>query len=435
MPEVDMRIAVPDDHVVVAGFGPVGAVAALALARRGTPVVVLESDPALRTDPAESRASTFHPPTLELLEELGVVDELEATGLRAGKYQRRDRNEGVIAEFDLAMLADVTRFPYRLQSEQQNLVSIIERHLSRIEHASVRFGTPLESVEIVGDRCLIHVGGDQPHTLDARWVIAADGSNSTVRRILDVDFPGLTYPERFLVVSTTFPMHEALPDIAPVNYVADSEEWYVLLRTPRHWRVLFPVPDDLDERTILAPQAVQERLQRIVPLTEFPISHTTLHRVHQRVAESFRAGPVLLAGDAAHINNPIGGMGMNSGIQDAVAAARAVTAAMDGDGQALDSYARERHRAAIGFVQRATHGNWQQLQERDPKVRARNNDRLRRVAADPDQARQFLLVSSMLLTDSDSATGSPVTASSAVGQQHESSEPRGQMEARGARRA
>ena len=396
MPSQPVELTMADDAVVVAGFGPVGAVAALALARAGRDVVVVEADPRLRTDPAESRASTFHPPTLEMLADLGVYGELYETGLVAPTYQMRDRADGVIADFDLALLANDTRYPFRLQSEQQNLVAIIERHLREFTNVRIFWGSPVTQVSRSGERTVLDLGGEEVRRIDTRWVIAADGANSAARRTLGIDFPGLTYPERFLVISTDYPMERALPGIASVNYVADADEWFVLLKTPRHWRALVPVSPDEDG--LLNDHAGhQARMQGVAAIDgEYPISHVTLYNVHQRVAETFREGGLLLAGDAGHINNPLGGMGMNSGIHDAVAAVLAIRHAIDGDEAALDRYDATRREAALNVVQKATHRNWQQLQERDPQVRAARNAEMRAIAADPAAARQYLLGSAML---------------------------------------
>ncbi|HEX3792483.1 MAG TPA: NAD(P)/FAD-dependent oxidoreductase [Pseudonocardiaceae bacterium] len=387
----------PAESVVVVGFGPVGAVAALALARRGIPVTVLEANPAVRTDAADSRASTFHPPTLEMLAELGVFPQLFETGLVAPTYQLRDRTKGLIAHFDLALLEKDTRFPFRLQSEQQNLVQIVRREIEHLPQVDLRFGAPVLAAAQDGSDIVLTVGGDRPSTLRVRHVIAADGASSPVRQSLGIDFPGLTYQERFLVASTTEPFEELLPGIASVNYISDAREWLVLLRTPRHWRALFPVDGEADEAELTDPVAVQRRLQGVAPLDrDYTISHVTLYRVHQRVAGTFVRGGLLLAGDAAHINNPLGGMGMNSGIHDALAAVEAILSERAGDTGAIGRYDELRRTKAIEFVQKATHRNWEQLQERDPDVRERRNETMTALAADPAKAREYLLVSSML---------------------------------------
>ncbi|MEL7209970.1 MAG: NAD(P)/FAD-dependent oxidoreductase, partial [Actinomycetota bacterium] len=305
------------DRVLVVGAGPVGMVAAFGLGRAGVPVTVLERLDDLAT---ESRASTFHPPTLELLADLGVVDDLMAQGLKAPVTQFRDRRHGPVAELDLGVLADDTPFPFRVQCEQHKLTRIIRDRLGDLD-VEIEYGAPVSGVSIDGDRAEVELGDGT--TRSAPWVIAADGAHSAVRRSLDIDFEGETYPERFLVVSTELELRDHLPDLALVNYVADPDEWLVLLRTPDHWRILFPIPDGESDDAATTPERIQERLAGVLELGEpWPVAHSSLYVVNRRVAARMRVGPVLLAGDAAHVNSPLGGMGMNSGIQDAVSASR-----------------------------------------------------------------------------------------------------------------
>lgn len=393
----------PDETVVVLGCGPVGAVAALALARQGVEVLVLEAAPEPSDDPHESRASTFHPPTLEMLDELGVYAELAATGLVAARYQHRDRQDGVVADLDLGVLGADTPYPFRIQSEQSNLVRIVRERLGELDN--VRLVDDAQVYRVRNTEGAVELSVRSSRTghdtqIRAGWVIAADGSNSIARRELGIEFEGMTYPERYLVASTTVELQDLIPDIAYVNYVSDPDEWLVLLRTPRHWRVLFPVPPagaEDDSAALLDPAGIEARLQSVVAYPPgYDLSHATLYNVHQRVASTFRSGRVLLVGDAAHINNPLGGMGMNSGIHDAVAAAAALRAALDGDESELDGYAERRRRIAREYVQQATHRNWKTMQETDPRIRAQHQDELRRTAADPVLAREYLLNSSML---------------------------------------
>lgn len=382
------------DGPLVVGAGPVGLTAAWSLARQGVGVTVVEAGAAVGT---QSRASTFHAPTLEMLAALDVADELVARGLMAPTYQFRDRDTGVIAELDMSVLADVTPYPFRLQCQQTVLAEILARRLGAEAHADLRFSAPVEAVEHAADGVVARLASGA--TLHAPWVVAADGAHSRVRRALGIGFPGLTFPERYLVVSTPYDFREAFPDIAYVNYVSDPERWYVLLANPEGWRALFPVPLDAPDEEVTRPERVQALMRGVVDRgRDLPVDHVTLYKVHQRVAERFRDGRVLLAGDAAHINNPLGGMGMNSGIHDAVALAAALGQVVRGQAgeETLDGYARRRRQVAIDYVGADTSRNWAALREADPDARERQHREWRAMAADPERLRAFLLRASML---------------------------------------
>jgi len=226
--------------------------------------------------------------------------------------------------------------------------------------------------------------------------VAADGAHSAVREAAGIEFAGFTFPERFLVVSTTLDLDAHVTDLSRVNYVSDDEEWLVLLRTPRHWRILFPVADGEPEEP-----DVDGRLARLLPGVDVPVAHTTCYRIHQRVAASFRAGPVVLAGDAAHLNNPLGGMGMNSGLHDAVALSRRLADAWHGerDGDAaLDEYASLRREVSVQVVDAQTRKNFATLASPDPAGRRAALDELAAIAADPERAREYLLRTSLVAT-------------------------------------
>ncbi|HEX5493485.1 MAG TPA: FAD-dependent monooxygenase [Mycobacteriales bacterium] len=387
------------EGVVVAGAGPVGMTAALALAREGVPVTVLEAGAGLSD---ESRASTFHPPTLEILDGLGVADELVRRGLRAPTFQYRDRRDGVIAELDMSVLSGDTRFPYRLQCEQSVLTPIILNRLSHLDNVRVRFSHRVTGVRRSDPGVVVEMETpDGPGELAAPWVVGADGAHSAVRTAAGIEFPGLTYPDRYLVVSTGLDLRELLPDLAYVNYISDPAEWFVVLRTQSHWRLLFPVDAGADDASVTDPGAVRARLATVAQSDrEIPVTHVTLYRVHQRVAATFRDGPVLLAGDAAHINNPLGGMGMNSGVHDAHFLARALSGVYHGRApvSVLDEYATTRRTVCTEHVQRTSDRNWSTIRERDPERRRAHSAELRRIAADPALAREYLLHTSMLHT-------------------------------------
>jgi 3-(3-hydroxy-phenyl)propionate hydroxylase len=384
-----------NDRVIIVGAGPVGLTAALALHRRGIPTMLLAAEPELVM---ELRGSTFHPPTLDLLDEFDLVPRMIEVGLKAPTWQFRDRETGPVATFDLALLAGDTNHPYRVQCEQWKLMRFLEEKL-RKEGVDLRFGHKVTAVRQDDDGVTVTADTSSgPVELTGRYVMAADGARSAVRHSLGVEFEGFTYAELFLIASTDFPFENTLTDIAYVNYIADPLEWLVLLRVPGLWRVLVPAPENSDREKLLSDDNLQAMLQRVVPRSEpYKIAHRSIYHVHQRVAKSFRHGRVLLAGDAAHVNNPLGGMGMNGGIQDAFNLADKFLEIYAGtDDRLLDRYDRQRRTVAVEAVQAQTHRNQQMISERDLEIRKRSLDAMRKTAADPRSAREYMLRSSMI---------------------------------------
>jgi 3-(3-hydroxy-phenyl)propionate hydroxylase len=386
-----------EDRVLIAGAGPVGLVAAAQLVRKGIPVTVLEAGNDLG---AESRASTFHPPTLDMLDDLGVARQLIDEGLKAPKLQYRSKRDGVIAQFDFAEIADRTRHPYRVQSEQFKLTRILLASLRNDSNFRIEFGARLENVLLDDDGVQVSVRvNDREQIRTGRWLIGADGARSEVRRSLGVEFEGFTWPERFLVLSTPFDFDAVIPDLVSVNYVADPECWQFLLRIPGMWRVMFPIPQDVGDEAALSAEFGQSLLARVVPgVRSFDILHTTLYRVHQRVARQFRVGRAFLAGDAAHINNPLGGMGMNGGIHDAVNLTSRLAAVYGGQvaDHDLDRYDAQRRLVTLESVQTQTIQNKRDLEAKDEQSQAEFRDRLRAIAADPDARKIYLERVSMI---------------------------------------
>ena len=380
--------------VLVAGAGPVGMTAALLMARGGVQVTVLEAGETLA---GESRASTFHPPSLEMLDELGVLEPLMERGIVSTGFQYRDRRTGPIADLDLGVLAEDTRFPFRVQVEQSKLTPVILEVLQGMDNVTVHFGQRVVHAETDGVTATVRTESGETFTAD--WVLGADGSNSQVRQTAGFTFEGMTYPERFLVASTTEDLEEILPGISAVNYVFDPTEWLVLLRTPEHWRILFPTDPDTPDEVESDPARVQERLRGVADLgRDWQVLHTTLYRVHQRVADSFRKGRLLLMGDAAHINNPLGGMGMNSGIHDAYVETTALLAHLRGEAslEQLDEACEARRQVALSYVKTITHDNWEKLRQDDPDAIRAYHDELRELAADRERMRKHLLNTSMI---------------------------------------
>ena len=384
-------------QVLIAGSGPVGAMAAFILARAGIDVILLEM---LSDCPEDMRASTLHPPTLDMLDELGVLDELEQQGLRAARYHYRNRKTGSVIEFDFGDLADVSAHPYRLQCEQYKLARLLTGKLAAISPESVRFNRRIVGYEQDGEGVTAFVETlTAIERVRADFLIGADGANSIVRKWTGIPFEGFTYPERFLTLSTRYPIERHFTDLAGVNYVADDDEWCVLLRVPELWRVMVPTDIEAPAAALLSDtnkDAIFDRLTGDGDAVE--TYHRTLYRVHQRVAGTFHHGRVLLAGDAAHLNNPLGGFGMNSGIHDIWnLTAKLRDILLDGRAAepALAQYDRQRRTIASSFVQAQTIANKQMLEidgGQDGRSRER---RMADIAGDPDRRRAYLMRQSM----------------------------------------
>lgn len=383
-----------DSRVIIAGAGPVGLSVAAHMAEAGLPAIVLEAEPSL---PTNLRASTFHPPTLDMLERFGATDKLLAQGLIAPTFQYRDRMTGKLGEFDFGELADVVRHPYRLQCEQFKLNQALLEYLDGRSSVEVRFGAEVASVQQSHSGVTVKLADGS--AVEGSWLVGADGARSAVRRALEIPFEGFTWPEAFLVVSTAFPFEDHFDGLCRVNYFADPDEWFFLLRAPGVWRVMFPTAKDEPESEIFDPAKIQRRLNRVLPRdVPYEIAHTTLYRVHQRVAERYRQGRSFLAGDAAHINNPLGGMGMNGGIHDAYNLAEKLVRVMKGeaDDSLLGTYETERRPVALAYVNDITIRNKRNLETADPVEQHAFRAMLQDTMADPAKRRAFLLRASML---------------------------------------
>ncbi|MFT6887787.1 MAG: 3-(3-hydroxy-phenyl)propionate hydroxylase, partial [Paracoccaceae bacterium] len=385
-----------EKRVLIAGAGPVGLVAAVSLLNEGIPVTVLEASSDLAVD---MRASTFHPPTLDFLTRLGLADGLIARGLKCPLWQFRDRKEGEVATFDLGLLANETAHPYRLQAEQWKLTEAARKVLEDHPDADLITDIMVEDARQDADGVTVtarRVTGET-EVFRAPYLIGADGARSAVRKSTGVNFPGLTIPEIFLSLSTPFRYDQAIEGLADISYISDPEEWLVLLRTPTLWRVLFPTDPTLGDEAVLNPARIEERMQNLLPGAPYEIAHKTAYRVHERVAEAYVHGRIFLAGDAAHLNNPLGGMGMNGGIHDAVNLTEKLAQVWRGaDPSLMGRYERQRRKVAIETVQAQALRNRAVLNETDPVKRRAHHDDLRATVDDPARHLAYVMRSSMI---------------------------------------
>lgn len=383
-----------DCSVAIVGAGPVGLVLALLLRRAGVDCTVLEAQPAI---PPELRASTFHPPTLDMLEGLGLAAPLIAQGLKTPNWQIRWHETGEHALFDVGVLAGETAHPYRLQAEQQKLCQLL---LAAQPGADTRFG--VEVTEVAQDDDGVTLTGPALAPLRARFVVGCDGARSVVRRAAGIGFEGDVYPETTLLGTTEFPLESLLPGLSNVNYIWTQspafDGTFSLLRVPGRWRLsLYPAPGETAEEAMEAP-ALRKKLAAIHPgAADAVVGEVRPYRVHKRLAARYRTGRLLLAGDAAHLNSPAGGMGMNGGIHDAFELAAHLLAVLGGaELGLLDRYERRRRPVAEHDIIAQADRNRARMRERDPVARRQALAQLQAVCADTAVMKAHLLRSSMI---------------------------------------
>ena len=229
-------------------------------------------------------------------------------------------------------------------------------------------------------------------------MIGSDGARSVVRKAIGSEFEGLTIPEIFLVLSTNFRYENAIPDLANIAYISDPTEWLVLLRTLSLWRVLLPTNPEHSEDFIMDPKNVEKRLQAVVPSSEpYDVVHKTAYKVHERVANKYIKGRIFLAGDAAHINNPLGGMGMNGGIHDAVNLVEKLAKVWRGAPlESMGRYERQRRKVAIETVQAQALRNRAILNATDADQRSTYHAELQGIVADKRKHKEYVMRSAMI---------------------------------------
>ncbi len=391
------------NHVIVVGAGPVGLCLSLALAQNGVPVTLVETlgdDNFLEQVP---RAGTNHPATLEMFERIGLYEKIAPRGIIAPVFHYWDRHENkLIAAFDHVHLKDDTRFPYVLQCERIKIVEEALKMAKAHPLIDLRLRTTFNSFEQDADRVTARVTNPagEDEVVEGCYIVSGEGARSIVRKDLGIEFQGFTYPDRTLNIEVAYDFRQH--GYAERNYISDPDEWSNLFHwkgPPDRWRVHFPTEPDDDPEALQRPDALQARLQGFLPKTgDYEIVGSNLYTVHQRVATKFRMGRAILAGNSAHVNSPIGAMGMNSGIHDAINLADKLIKILRNEvgEDVLDRYERQRRHVALQHTQAETMRNKRVLAEKDPAVRKRNHEQLRRTAEDPKLARAFLLRTSLI---------------------------------------
>ena len=336
-------------HVVIVGGGPTGFINALGLAQAGVRVTVIESEPKIVDSP---RAAVYHWCILEGLEKLGIREEVERTGFAKQDYTYLVLKTGERIEFSLNVLNGRTPFPYNLHLGQHRLAEIALRRLANYPNASVRFNTRLTGLTQDSDGVTLKVlTAEGPEEMRTKWVIGADGAGSTVRHQLALDFAGMTWPERFVATNVLIDFERY--GYARATFLIDDRYGAVIAKLDNTglWRLTYMEDASLPEKSFL--ERLPQVYAAILPgAVDYRIERAAPYRMHQRSAPRYRVGRVALAGDAAHVTNPTGGLGLTSGLLDCFALYPALAAVIleGADPEILDRYSDARREIFLNRV-------------------------------------------------------------------------------------
>ena len=384
-----------ETDVLIVGAGPVGLLAANALVEKSIDIYICDK---LNAPVEELRASTFHPPTLDLLEPLGLTSAVLENGLKSPEWQIRFHETGDRVVFDLSVLKADTNHPYRVQCEQAHLAAAARAKLGRA-CIEVNYGCQVE--DIVDKGAFVEttlMSGGVRFRIRSRYLIGADGAQSIVRGHVTTTFPGHTYPETTILATTDFPFENHLEGLSNINYVWWEKGTFSLLKLPDLWRCsLYPDTEETLEEA-LEEAAIRRKLSRITPeAAACNINVIRPYRVHMKITDEFCRNRIVLAGDAAHLNSPSGGMGMNGGIHDALMLSDALELSLRAnDETALPRYAAARRATALEDILQAADRNRSRMQEKEPGKRRDIFNELKAITEQTETARSYLLKTSMI---------------------------------------
>jgi 2-polyprenyl-6-methoxyphenol hydroxylase-like FAD-dependent oxidoreductase len=334
-----------------------------------------------------------------MLAPYGITDRMLKQGLVCPTWQIRLHPSGARAVFDLSVLKGETDHPYRLQCEQSKYAQIVFAALAAFPNIKIVFSAAVAAIRQSADAVEVEaISHGEPRVFTASYLIGADGARSAVRKALGIELSGDIYPETTILATTWFPFHEQLEGLSNVTYCWKPDGTFSLLRLPGVWRTSLYARDGQSVEEALTDEGLQSLLRDIVPDHDIEVLERRPYRIHRRLAAKYREGRALLAGDAAHLNSPSGGMGMNGGIHDAFNLAEKLAAVLceGADEAVLDRYERQRRPVAEEEIIQQAHRNRTRMQERDPARRRELLADLQRTTDDPVKLKAYLLKTSMI---------------------------------------
>lgn len=366
--------------VLIVGAGPAGLLTALGLGQAGCAVTVIEADETLSDAP---RAMVYMQSTMTALDGYGLLEDVEKEALIGRKFACH------IPEFDFKVVvgqevAKGITYDYNLHCGQDKIARIAMRHAEKAG-VKVRFGTKLIAIEQDDEGVIATVEYDGvEQKLRSKYLIGTDGARSTVRKLMNIEFEGHTWPNRFVATNVYYPFEQDGYEVS--NFVFDPNHGRIVSAIDKNglWRLTYEEDASLPEETFM--ERLVERYRHFVPEgAKYEIDAARPYSIHQRAATTLRKGRVLLAGDAAHATNPTGGMGLTTGIWDTCILSDVLAAVLRGeeDDSILDRYSDERRRVFWEVASPNATQNKRMMEEKDLAQRKIDMETVRAGSEDP----------------------------------------------------
>lgn len=340
--------ATVDFDVVVVGAGPVGLATALGLAREGIRVMILDKAESLNNSP---RAMAYPYPALEALERLGVLDSLKQQAYIGIGCDFIDFRTGEQFSQSLDVLKGYVDHPYALQLGQGDVGNILISHVTR-HGVNIGWGCAISAISQDDEGVAVSwsTADGEVMTSRAAYVVGADGASSAVRDLLGLEFKGFTWPDRF--ISTNIRYDFAAHGLPGAAWRMDKQYGAIIARIDKSnlWRYTFRESEQLPLEGL--EERIHQQYEKGLYGGSYELVQFAPYRMHQRCVDNFRVGRVLLAGDAAHVTNPVGGLGLSGGFMDAYVLSDALAAVIQGRANdvVLDFYAARRKEVYTNLV-------------------------------------------------------------------------------------
>jgi 2-polyprenyl-6-methoxyphenol hydroxylase-like FAD-dependent oxidoreductase len=373
--------------VLIVGAGPTGLFTALALAQEGVRVTVIEAEADICDAP---RAPVYFPVTMTAFDKMGVLDDLDKASVRVQTVGHRVPEYNFHTQLSFNVLQGVT-YDYQLHAGQDVAARIACEHARRLG-VQVLFNHKLVLFEQHSDNVITVVDtAEGPLSFQSKWLIGCDGARSIVRKSLDIDYEGFTWPNRFVATNVYCDFRNLGIDDA--GFICDPVHSAMICVIDKNglWRLTYQEDGSLPEETFM--DRLPEQFAAHIPAgIQYELAAAAPYTIHQRCAAKMRVDRVMLAGDSAHCTNPMGGLGFTTGIWDGLVLADVLAAVIRGeeDESILDRYSVERRRVYLDISSPAASSNKRMIEQSDPAIRKADMARIQEIADNADLTRLMM---------------------------------------------